>query len=561
MTHQVLNQSTVLVDFNLFSTDRVLSELVRDCAPWAVNDLTRFGALVGSASAIEMAVQANVNEPRLFTHNRFGERRDEVEYHPAYHALMRNAVEHRVHSLPWTAGAAAGAHVARAAMMFMDFQNEGGHCCPISMTYSAVPALRQQPELSEIWEAGIVSNRYDSRFIAPWNKFGLLIGMGMTEKQGGSDVRANTSFARPIGGAGTGGPGTLYLLTGHKWFCSAPMSDAFLILAQTEKGVSCFLVPRFCQDGKKNRIFIQRLKDKLGNRSNASSEIEFENAHGWLVGEEGRGVPTIIEMVNHTRLDCTLGASALMRQAVLQAIHHTRQRSAFGKKLVVQPAMTNVLADLAIEAEAALRLTMRVAQSFDAAGAGSEPEAHFKRIAGAIAKYWVCKRVSTQVAEALECFGGNGYVEESPMPRLYREAPLNGIWEGSGNVICLDVLRAIAKEPQALAALVAEIEASQGLSAHVDRMARSVKSKLLAARKAIEKHGAKAMPAREAEARLLVERLALILQASLMVRSSSPEAADAFIASRIRRQSGLAFGTLPARCDAATIVERAYLAS
>lgn len=555
-THQVLNQSSPLVDYNMFSTDRVLTELIAAGAPWAVPQLTAFGLEVGSAEAIEHAVAANRNEPVLYTHSRFGERRDEVEFHPSWHKLMGLSVAHRVHSLPWSQPR-GGAHLARAALMFMDFQNEGGHCCPISMTYSAVPALRQQPELAQIWEPSITSNRYDSRFVAPWNKTGLLVGMGMTEKQGGSDVRANTSFARPRDGAG--GPGRAYLLTGHKWFCSMPMSDAFLILAKTEKGVSCFLVPRFLEDGTKNKIFIQRLKEKLGNRSNASSEIEFENATGWLVGEEGRGVATIIEMVNHTRLDCTIGASALMRQAVLQAIHHCTQRAAFGKLLVHQPAMTNVLADLALEAEAALRLTMRVAGAFDAA-ASSPQEAHFKRIAGAIAKYWVCKRVTTHVSEALECLGGNGYVEESPMPRLYREAPLNGIWEGSGNVISLDVLRAMAKEPEALDALVAELEGAKGMSSHLDRFGDSVKGKLLAARKSMVLKGPKAMPEREAEARFLVERAALALQAGLMVKHSSSDAADAFIASRIRRQSGLSFGTLPAKTKTAGIVERAYLA-
>ena len=557
-THQVFNQSSPLVDYNLFSTDRVLLELVSNGAPWAVPQLTLFGGEVGSAAAIELAVQANRNDPLLHTHGRFGDRRDEVEFHPAWHQLLRLSVAHRVHSLPWTQPR-DGAHLARAALMYMDFQNEGGHACPISMTYSAVPALRQQPELAEIWEPSIVSNRYDSRFVAPWHKTGLLVGMGMTEKQGGSDVRANTSQARPRDGAGNGGPGRAYLLTGHKWFCSAPMSDAFLVLAKTEKGVSCFLVPRFCEDGKKNNIFIQRLKDKLGNRSNASSEIEFTDATGWLIGEEGRGVPTIIEMVNHTRLDCTIGASALMRQASLQAMNHCRQRAAFGKLLVDQPLMRNVLADLALESEAALRLTMRVAQAFDAAGK-SQGEAQFKRIAGAIAKYWVCKRVPMQVAEALECLGGNGYVEESPMPRLYREAPLNGIWEGSGNVICLDVLRAIAKEPAALDALVAEIDAASGMSPHLDRFSKSVKGKLVALRQSIARYGASVMPAREAEARLLVERLALTLQAGLMLRHSSSDAADAFVASRIRRQSGFAFGTLPSSAKSGNIVERAFLA-
>jgi putative acyl-CoA dehydrogenase len=553
-THDVLNQSTPLADYNLFSSDRLLARLVTQYgAAWSAPQLTTFGGIVGSAEAIEWAVQANRNDPELRTHNRFGERVDEVQFHPAWHNLMRTSVEHEVHSLPWR-DARPGAHVARAALMYMAFQNEAGHCCPISMTYSAVPALRRQPDLAKIWEPMILSRQYDPRFLPAPQKSGVLFGMGMTEKQGGSDVRANTSRAVP---QAVPGPGQPYLLTGHKWFCSAPMCDAFLVLAQTEKGVCCFLVPRWLPDGKKNNIFIQRLKDKLGNRSNASSEIEFENAHGWLVGEEGRGVATIIEMVNHTRLDCMLAATALMRQSTLQAIHHCKQRSAFGKKLVDQPLMSNVLADLAVEQEAALRLAMRVAAAYDAQKESPE-EAAFRRIASAISKYWLCKRAPTHVAEGLECFGGNGYVEESPMPRLFRESPLNGIWEGSGNVICLDVLRAIAKEPQALDALLVEMSRSKGASSDVDRYVGKVKTKLTALKKAVTTGGVSALASREVEARMLVEQMALGLQAALLVQSASP-AADAFIASRIRKNNGLALGTLPAGVATKALVDAAYL--
>jgi putative acyl-CoA dehydrogenase len=554
-THDVLNQSTALANYNMFTSDRLLVQLVSDYgAAWAAPRLTTFGGIVGSAEAIEWAVQANRNDPELRTHSRFGERVDEVQFHPAWHNLMRTSVEHEVHSLPWR-NPQPGAHVARAALMYMAFQNEAGHCCPISMTYSAVPALRKTPGLADIWEPLILQNQYDPRNLPASLKNGVLIGMGMTEKQGGSDVRANTSRAKPLGQPGSG---NLYLLTGHKWFCSAPMSDAFLILAQTEKGVSCFLVPRWKPDGTKNNVQIQRLKDKLGNRSNASSEIEFQDAYGYLVGEEGRGVATIIEMVNHTRLDCMLAATSLMRQATLQAIHHCKQRSAFGKKLVDQPLMTNVLADLVLESEAALRLAMRVAAAYDAQQE-SPQEAAFRRIASAISKYWLCKRVPMHVAEALECFGGNGYVEESPMPRMFRESPLNGIWEGSGNVICLDVLRAIAKEPQALDSLVAELDKGLGKSTHVDRYLKSLKTKLNALKRNVAKRGAAALTESEAEARMLVERMALALQASLMVRGSTPANAELFIASRIRRQSGLALGTLP-KGNLKAVVDGAYLA-
>jgi putative acyl-CoA dehydrogenase len=553
-THEVINQALPLVDYDMFSSDAVLRDLVaRFGAEWALERLVSFGKFNGSAQAIDWAIQANRNEPVLHTHDRFGQRIDKVEFHPAYHQLMQASIEHGLHNLPWQEPR-AGAHVARAAMMYMAFQNEAGHCCPISMTYSAVPSLRRQSDLAKIWEPLVLTRKYDGSFQPAAAKTGITIGMGMTEKQGGSDVRANTTRAVPRAEPGAGKE---YLLTGHKWFCSAPMSDAFLVLAQAAKGLSCFLVPRWQQDGSKNRIFIQRLKDKLGNRSNASSEIELENASGWLIGEEGRGVPTIIEMVNHTRLDCTIGAAALMRQATLQALHHAHHRSTFGKKLSQHPLMLNVLADLALEAEAAARLMMRVAHAYDRQE-DSAAEAHFKRIASAIAKYWICKRAPMHVAEALECFGGNGYVEEGPMPRLFRESPLLGIWEGSGNVICLDVLRAVSKEPETLDAVVAELDKAGGLSSRLDAFVRSLKRDIAALKKSASSKKASVAAAREQSARRLVERLALAMQAALMIQQAPGYAADAFIASRLGHQGGLAFGTLPRNADVKAIVARAY---
>src|SRR2546426_3623933 len=406
---------------------------------------------------------------------------------------------------------------------------ESGTGCPLSMTYAGVPALRAQPEVAEEWEPRLTSLEYDPRFIPAEGKRGALMGMAMTERQGGSDVRANTTVARPLNG---GGPGAEYELTGHKWFCSAPMCDVFLVLAQAPGGLSCFLLPRWTPDGARNRFFLQRLKDKLGNRSNASSEVEFDAAWARLVGEEGRGVPTILEMVNHTRLDCVLGAAAVLRQAQWQAAHHCAYRRAFGKRLVDQPLMRNVLADLCVEAEAALLLMMRLARAYD-----RPEESAFRRIATAVSKYWVCKRASAGVGEALECLGGNGYVEESGMPRLYREAPLNSIWEGSGNVICLDVLRALAKEPPALEALLAELRQARGadrrLDAHLDA------TEALLAR------------AEESQARRLVEALALALQGTLVVRNAPPAVADAFCASRLGGDWGRTLGTLPRGVDLA----------
>ncbi len=553
-THEVFNQSTPLVDYDMFSTDAVLVEMIRKYgAEWAIERLVSFGKFNGSKQAIEWAEQANRNEPVLHTHDRFGHRIDRVDFHPSYHALMNASIAHGLHALPWQESREGG-HVARAAMMYMAYQNEGGHCCPMSMTYSCIPTLRRQPEIARLWEPLLTTATYDHAFRPSTEKAGVTIGMGMTEKQGGSDVRANTT--RAVAKAESG-PGKEYALTGHKWFCSAPMSDAFLVLAQAPGGLSCFFVPRFKPNGDKNAIFIQRLKNKLGNKSNASSEIELVEAAGWLVGAEGRGVPTIIEMVNHTRLDCISGSAGMMRQAMLQAMHHCHQREAFKKKLSDQPLMTNVLADLALESEAATRLMLRVAQAYDRADKDPK-EALFKRIASAIGKYWACKRTPMHVAEALECFGGNGYTEDAPMARIYREAPLLGIWEGSGNVICLDVLRAVSKEPETLDAFVAELELVRGRSSKLDAYINSVKRQIAALKKNATSTKPSVAAAREHAARLLVERLALALQAALMVQHAPKFVADAFIASRLSRQGGYAFGTLPKGVNARAIVARAY---
>jgi putative acyl-CoA dehydrogenase len=530
-THQVLNQPPPLVGYDLFTTDPLLGEAVDACGAGSSNsDLPGFGRLVGSPDVFQWGFDANRFPPRLRTHDAYGHRVDEVEYHPSWHNLLDLAVTHGLHSLPWEDRRAA--QVTRAALTYMSSQVEAGHWCPISMTASAVPALRVQPEVAAEWEPLLMSRSYDSSSQPASKKAGVLMGMAMTEKQGGSDVRANLTGAVPIDG---GGPGAEYLLTGHKWFCSAPMSDAFLVLAQAQGGLSCFLVPRWTPDGERNTVYLQRLKDKLGNRSNASAEIELDAAWGRLLGEEGRGVPTIIEMVAGTRLDCVIGSAALMRQAMSQAAHHAAHRTAFGRKLFDQPLMLAVLADLEIETQAAVALMVRVAASFDAAPTDPK-EAVLRRIITPVAKYWVTKRAPQVVAEAVECLGGNGYVEESIMPRLYREAPLNSIWEGSGNVICLDVLRAVSRDPGTVDALLDEV--SEGAGA--DR-------RLAAAHQRLK--GAVASPTNERGARRLVEQMALAIQGSLLVRWGRHEVADAFCASRLDPDHGLALGTLPPDLD------------
>jgi putative acyl-CoA dehydrogenase len=540
-THRVENQPPALGDHNVFATDRALAEaLDREGGGWGKDRALALGARVGSAEVQEWARLANRHTPELRTHDRFGHRVDRVDYHPAWHHLMALAVGHSVHALPWQEQR-PGAHVVKAALAFLMNQGENGVCCPMAMTFAAVPALTAEPALAKEWAPRILSTDYDPRFVPAKEKTGVIFGMAMTEKQGGSDARANTTRARPAAGEGAG----VFLLTGHKWFCSAPMSDAFLTLAQTDAGLTCFLVPRFRPDGTQNRFFLQRLKDKLGNRSNASGEVEYDETWARRVGPEGEGVRTIIAMVHHTRLDASVSAAAIMRAAVVQALHHARHRAAFGAKLADQPLMRNVLADLALETEAATAMVMRLARGFDNARADPAAEP-MVRLATAITKFWVCKRAPAVVAEAMECLGGGGYVEEGPMPRLYREAPVNGIWEGSGNVLCLDILRTIARTPDALAAYVDEIKAAAGADRRLDTYVGALEKSLQPG--ALD----------EAEARSIVERLALAWQAALLVQSAPPAVADAFCASRLAGTGGRTLGTLAVGADAKAITARAW---
>jgi putative acyl-CoA dehydrogenase len=538
-THEVLNQPPPLVDYNVFTSDRALQEAVeREGGGWALEHLAGFGQALGRAETIEWGFQANRNPPVLQGFDRYGQRRDTVEFHPAWHSLMALAVGEGVHTGPW-AEPRPGAHVARAAQVYLQCQIEAGVQCPITMTYGVVPALRRQGDLAQEWLPRLFSRRYDPRFRPAGEKTGALMGMGMTEKQGGSDLRSNTTRAEPVG---NGGPGGAYRLTGHKWFMSAPMCDAFLVLAQAPKGPSCFFLPRWTPDGEVNALRLQRLKDKLGNRSNASSEVEFEGALAFLVGEEGRGIPGIIEMATYTRLDCALGSAGLMRQALAQAVHHARHRTVFQRRLVDQPLMTSVLADLALESEAAIALALRMARAFDRQDDAAESA--FRRLVTPAAKYWVCKRAIAAAGEAMEVLGGNGYVEESLMPRLYREMPVNSIWEGSGNVMCLDVLRALTRTPEAGEALRAELAPARGGDARLDRFVAALDA-MLAARP------------EEAQARRLAEHLVLALQGALLVRFAPPAVADAFCASRLQGERAGTFGALPSGIDAGAIVERA----
>ncbi|EDY52464.1 acyl-CoA dehydrogenase [Streptomyces clavuligerus] len=536
-THTVTNQAPPLVGYDVFTADRALAEAVErhvpaESAAVAAAELSALGRTAGSAEAQEWGALANEYPPRLRTHDRYGNRIDEVEFHPAWHRLLGHAVRAGLTDA-W--GRPSG-HVRRAAGFLVWTQAEAGHGCPLSMTHAAVPALRTDPELAAEWEPRLTAHTYDGTLAVPASKPGNLFGMGMTEKQGGSDVRANTTAATPLAAAGE------YVLTGHKWFCSAPMSDGFLVLAQAPGGLTCFLVPRVLPDGGRNVFRLQRLKDKLGNRSNASAEVEFEGTWARRVGEEGRGVRTIIEMVAATRLDCVIGSAALMRQAVARAIHHTAHRGAFGGLLIDKPLMRNVLADLALESEAATALGIRLAAAYDA---GTEAERAFARIAVPAAKYWVTKRCAPTAAEALECLGGNGYVEESGMPRLLREAPLNSIWEGSGNVQALDVLRALQREPAALNAFLQEVGLARGADHRLDGAIKGLLTELAD------------LDGIEARARRLVERMALVLQGSLLVRYAPPEVADAFCASRLGGDRGAAFGTLPHTLALRAVVERA----
>jgi putative acyl-CoA dehydrogenase len=533
-THEVTNQVPPLVGHDPIAGDAVLAEACRRHADdAALASLADLGRLAGSEQAQEWGRLANENPPKLRTHDRFGHRIDEVEFHPAWHELMRTAVEHGLAGAPWAAPD-RHAHVRRATGYLGWTQVEMGHGCPVTMTYAVVPALRRTPELAARYEPGLTARAYEFGPADPAGKAGLIAGMGMTEKQGGSDVRANTTraVAQPDGS---------YALTGHKWFTSAPMSDLFLVLAQLDEGVSCFVVPRVLPDGTRNVFHVQRLKDKLGDRSNASSEVEFDGTTGWLVGEPGRGVPTIIEMVNMTRLDCVLGSAATVRAALTQAIHHADHRRAFGALLADQPLMQNVLADLAVESEAATALAIRLAAAVDGG------EQAFLRLAGAAAKFWVCKRTPAVVAEALEVLGGNGYVEDSGLPRLYRQAPLNSIWEGSGNVIALDVLRAMGRQSDSLAAVVAEIELARGTDARFDDAVKRLSAEL---------GDPDQLPLR---ARRVAGLLALCLQGSLLLRFAPSAVADAFCATRLGGDWGAVLGTLPARTATREIVDRARI--
>ncbi|CCH85544.1 isovaleryl CoA dehydrogenase [Modestobacter italicus] len=535
VTHQVTNQVPPLVGHDPIAGDAALSEAcLRHADAGALASLAGLGALAGSEQAQEWGRLANENPPRLRTHDRYGHRVDEVEFHPAWHELMGAAIGHGLAGAPWADQAAGDrhAHVRRAVGYLGWTQVEMGHGCPVTMTYAVVPALRRTPDLAEALEPALTSRVYQFGLTDPQTKRGLVAGMGMTEKQGGSDVRANTTTA-------TARSDGSWSLTGHKWFTSAPMSDLFLVLAQTGEGVSCFLVPRVLPGGERNAFALQRLKDKLGDRSNASSEVEFDGTTGWLVGEPGRGVPAIIEMVATTRLDCVLGSAATVRAALTQAVHHARHRRAFGALLAEQPLMQNVLADLALESEAATALAVRLAAAQDAG------ERDYLRLAGAVAKFWVCKRAPVAVAEALEVLGGNGYVEESGMPRLYRQAPLNSIWEGSGNVIALDVLRALGAGSSSLAAVTAELDAARGADtrydAALDRLARELADP-------------EQLPLR---ARRIAGRLALCLQAALLLQHAPAAVADAFCATRLGGDWGAVLGTLPPGTPVAELVDRA----
>jgi putative acyl-CoA dehydrogenase len=535
-THEVLNQPAPFEGLDLFASDRALAEATdREGAGWAAQRLGAFGRTLGSAETIELGFLANRFPPVLRSYDRYGRRRDEVEFHPAWRELMTLAVAEGLHTGPW-ADPRRGAHVARAAGFFMLGQVEAGVQCPLAMTYGAVPVVRSAPQIAPDWLPRLYADCYDPRFAPAGLKAGALMGMGMTEKQGGSDVRANATRAEPDGEAG------VFRLVGHKWFFSAPMCDAFLVLAQAPGGLSCFFLPRWTPDGQLNALRLRRLKDKLGDRSNASSEVEFEGAWARLVGEEGRGVATILETATYTRLDCVVASAGLMRQALAQATHHAAHRTTFQRRLIDQPLMSNVLADLALESEAATALAFRLAGAFDR---HDQPhETALRRLMTPAAKYWVCKRTPIMVAEALEVLGGNGYVEESVMPRLYRQAPLNSIWEGAGNLMALDALRALARAPEARDAIEAELQVASGADRRLDRHVAETLEAL-------------AQPLQEADARRLCERIALATQGAMLVRFAPTAVADAFCASRLDGESGRAFGALPRGLDLAAIIGRA----
>lgn len=537
VTHEVINQVPPLENINLYATNPALREAVaREGAGWAAENLLARGAELGSAEMMALGVTANKYVPTLKLFDATGHRRDEVEFHPAYHQLMAYLKQHGASGGPW-ADSKPGAHVARAAFYMMYAEIEDGTLCPTTMTYAVVPALRREPALAQ-WVEKTLATDYDPRFIPGLQKRGVTMGMGMTEKQGGSDVRANTTRAEPVGSSAWGDE---FRISGHKWFFSAPMCDAFLVLAQAPGGLTCFFLPRFTPEGELNAIRIQRLKDKMGDRSNAGSEVEFCGARAWRVGIEGRGVPTILEMGTYTRLDCALGSAGLMRHATSQAIHHARHRNAFGKRLIEQPLMRNVLADLALESEAATALALRLARAFDQQH--DEQEALLARVLTPASKYWICKRGPIHGGEAMEVWGGNGYVEDGPMARIYRQMPLNSIWEGSGNVMCLDVLRAFAKHPRCGEALLAEIAPALGRNAAFDAHVGCIKEHLRAPQ--------------ENTARLLTQDIALAVQGSLLLQFAPEPVAAAFCASRLTPGNwGAAFGVLAPATDFETILQR-----
>jgi len=539
-THEVVNVGRELQDYNLFTTDAALGEaVVREGAGWATADLRTFGARIGTAEYLQLGALANQFQPELETHDRFGNRVDLVNFHPAYHTLMTTAIENGLHCAPWVEPK-PGAHVARAAKSYLHSQVEAGHGCPITMTFAVVPALRLQPDLAALWLPMITARSYDPRNLPVAQKSGITVGMAMTEKQGGSDVRSNTTLAHPVG---AGGPGQAYELVGHKYFVSAPMCDAFLVLAQAPGGLSCFLMPRWRPDGTRNPLQVLRLKRKMGNASNASSETELRGALAWMVGEEGRGVRTIIEMVAMTRFDCMIGSSAGQRMALSQAVHHCSLRQAFGALLIDKPLMRNVLADLALEQEGSLALTMRMARAMD--NRAVEHEDLLVRLAVPVGKYWICKRTPTHAYEALECIGGSGVMEDSMMPRLFRESPVNAVWEGSGNVQCLDVLRAMQKTPAAIDAFFIEIGQARGADATLDACIAALKNEL------------RDPGELEYRARDIVDRMALALQAALLVQHAPSAVSDAFCRSRLAASGHHNFGALPRGVDCGAIIERA----
>lgn len=537
-THTVTNQAPPLGGYNLYLADPALREALRHHGGgWAEPQLVAQGAELGTAESFDQGRLANTHPPELKAFDSRGFRRDQIEFHPAWHALMADIARRGLHSGPW-ARPQAGAHVARAAGFVLQTQVEAGSMCPTTMTYGAIPALSRDPHLASDWLPTLLRAEYDPRDLPFAQKQGGLIGMGMTEKQGGSDLRSNTTRAGPDGAGG-------YRLTGHKWFFSAPQCDAHLVLAQARGGLSCFFVPRWAPDGSKNAVLIQRLKNKLGNRSNASAEVEFQGAWGSLLGEEGRGVPTILEMGTYTRLDCALGTTGLMRQALSQAVHYARHRQAFGAALIVQPLMRNVLADMALEVEAAVALALRLARTFDAQQ--DEAQALLRRLLTPAGKYWVCKRGAELAAEAMEVLGGNGYVEDDVQARIFREMPVNSIWEGSGNVMCLDVLRALAKSPRSVDALAAELSPAQGRNAEFDRHVRGLQQAL------------RAPDAAQSAARRITQDIVLAVQAALLLQHGPASVAEAFCASRLGGEWGCTFGTLPSGADFDTLLGRALL--